>query len=109
MLFVVDAIVDVVDAIVDVVDVIIDVDDAIDDDVDAIFDVADGAGEILHKKFLDFYRQGNWDAALNLIKDLKRCWNEELNAYYKMMEERIQDLKFEEPWDWDGIYRATSK
>jgi len=26
-----------------------------------------------------------------------------------MMEERIQDLKFEEPWEWDGIYRATSK
>jgi adenylate cyclase len=74
-----------------------------------IFDVADGAGELLHKKFLDLYRQGKWDAALNLIKDLKRCWNEELNAYYKMMEERIQDLKFEEPWEWDGIYRATSK
>ena len=74
-----------------------------------IFDVADGAGEILHKKFLDFYRQGNWDAALNLIKDLKRCWNEELNAYYSMMEQRIQNLKIEEPYQWDGIYRATSK
>ena len=74
-----------------------------------IFDVADGAGELLHKKFLDLYRQGKWDAALNLIKDLKRCWNEELNAYYKMMEERIQNLKFEEPWEWDGVYRATSK
>ena len=74
-----------------------------------IFDVADGAGEILHKKFLDFYRQGKWDAALNLIKDLRRCWNEELNAYYAMMEERIQNLKFEEPWEWDGVYRATSK
>lgn len=74
-----------------------------------IFDVADGAGELLHKKFLDLYRQGKWDAALNLIKDLKRCWNEELNAYYAMMEERIQNLKFEEPWEWDGVYRATSK
>ena len=74
-----------------------------------IFDVTDGAGELLHKKFLDLYRQGKWDAALNLIKDLKRCWNEELNAYYKMMEERIQNLKFEEPWEWDGVYRATSK
>ena len=74
-----------------------------------IFDVADGAGELLHKKFLDFYRQGNWDAALNLIKDLKRCWNEELNAYYSMMEQRIHNLKIEEPYEWDGIYRATSK
>jgi len=74
-----------------------------------IFDVADPAGELLHKKFLDFYRQGKWDAAINLIKDLKRCWDEELNAYYEMMEKRIQNLKFEEPWEWDGIYRATSK
>ena len=74
-----------------------------------IFDVDDGAGELLHKKFLDFYRQGNWDAALNLIKDLKRCWNEELNAYYSMMEERIHNLRSKKLLDWDGIYRATSK
>jgi adenylate cyclase len=74
-----------------------------------IFDVADPAGELLHKKFLDFYRQGKWDAAINLIKDLKRCWNEELNAYYDMMEQRIYDLKTDEPLNWDGIYRATSK
>ena len=74
-----------------------------------VLDVADGAGELLHENFLDLYRQGKWDAALNLIKDLKRCWNGELNAYYKMMEERIQNLKFEEPWEWAGIYRATSK
>jgi len=74
-----------------------------------VLDVADAAGELLHKKFLDLYRQGKWDSALNLTKDLKRCWNGELDAYYKMMEERIQDLKFEEPWEWDGIYRATSK
>jgi hypothetical protein len=64
---------------------------------------------LLHKKFLDFYRQGKWDAAINLIKDLKRCWDEELNAYYDMMEQRIYDLKTDEPLKWDGIYRATSK
>jgi hypothetical protein len=44
-----------------------------------------------------------------MIKDLKRCWNEELNAYYEMMEQRIYDLKTDEPLKWDGIYRATSK
>jgi adenylate cyclase len=74
-----------------------------------IFDVADGAGESQHKKFLDLYRQGLWDAALIFAKDLKQCWNGELNAYYSMMEQRIQNLKFEEPYEWDGIYRATSK
>jgi adenylate cyclase len=74
-----------------------------------VLDVSDGAGELLHKKFLDLYRQGKWDEALNLIKDLKRCWNEELNAYYAMMEQRIYDLKTDEPLKWDGVYRATSK
>jgi hypothetical protein len=53
--------------------------------------------------------QGKWSEAINLIKDLKRCWNEELNAYYEMMEQRIYDLKTDEPLNWDGIYRATSK
>ena len=74
-----------------------------------VLDVADAAGELLHKKFLDLYRQGKWDEALNLTKDLKRCWNEELNAYYAMMEQRIYDLKTDEPLKWDGVYRATSK
>ena len=74
-----------------------------------VLDVADSAGELLHKKFLELYRQGEWDAALNVAKALKSCWNEELNAYYAMMEERIENLKFEEPREWDGIYRATSK
>ena len=74
-----------------------------------IFDVADGIGESQHKKFLDLYRQGLWDAALIFAKDLKQCWNGELNAYYKMMEQRIYDLKTDEPLKWDGIYRATSK
>ena len=74
-----------------------------------VLDVADSAGELMHKKFLELYRQGEWDAALNVTKALKLCWNEELNAYYAMMEERIQTLKFEKPHEWDGIYRATSK
>ena len=74
-----------------------------------VLDVADSAGELLHKKFLELYRQGEWDAALNVTKALKRCWNEELNAYYAMMEERVQTLKLEKPHEWDGIYRATSK
>jgi adenylate cyclase len=74
-----------------------------------VLDVADSAGELMHKKFLELYRQGEWDAALNVTKTLKLCWNEELNAYYAMMEERIQTLKFEKPHEWDGIYRATSK
>ena len=74
-----------------------------------VLDVADISGELMHKKFLELYRQGEWDAALNVTKALKLCWNEELNAYYAMMEERIQTLKFEKPHEWDGIYRATSK
>lgn len=71
-----------------------------------VLEFVDGAGELLHKKFLELYRQGNWNAALNLTKDLKRCWNEDLNAYYDMIIERINEKP---PVNFDGVYRATSK
>jgi adenylate cyclase len=69
----------------------------------------DAIGEKQHQKFLDLYRTGKWDMASKFANDLKQCWNGELNAYYDMMKQRIEDLKFEDPWQWDGVYRATSK
>jgi adenylate cyclase len=69
----------------------------------------DAIGEQQHQKFLDLYRTGKWDMASKFANDLKQCWNGELNAYYDMMKQRIEDLKFEDPWQWDGVYRATSK
>ena len=69
----------------------------------------DEIGEKQHKKFLELYRQGKWDMAIRFARDLQYCWKGQLNDYYRMMEQRIFELKFEEPLNWDGVYRATSK
>lgn len=69
----------------------------------------DAVGEKQHEKFLELYRLGKWDAARRFAEDLKQCWNGELTKYYDMMIERIADLEVEAPWEWDGVYRATSK
>lgn len=69
----------------------------------------DEVGEKQHKKFLELYRQGKWDMAIRFARDLQYCWNGQLNDYYRMMEQRIFELKFDEPLKWDGVYRATSK
>jgi adenylate cyclase len=74
-----------------------------------VLDTHDIAGELHHKKFLDLYRQGNWDMAKAAGVDLKKCWNGELVAYYDMMIDRCDDMKKAGVKNFDGIYRATSK
>jgi hypothetical protein len=52
----------------------------------------------------------DWDQALKYIKVLRNAFKGELNEYYEMMEERIEELRNANlPKDWDGVYRATSK
>ena len=60
-----------------------------------------------HLQFLDAYRAGKWQIAEHIASKLKDT--SPMPAYYEMMYQRIQDLKFEDPWEWDGVYRATSK
>ena len=67
---------------------------------------SDIAGEMQHEKFIEFYRQGNWEIAKKYASDLKKCWRGELNNYYDMMLERMEG---EPPANFDGVYRATSK
>ena len=64
------------------------------------------ASELQHKKFIELYRQGNWEIAKKYASDLKKCWRGELNNYYDMMLERMEG---EPPANFDGVYRATSK
>jgi len=71
-----------------------------------VLDVADPAGELLHKKFLALYRDGNWEPAKMFASDLKKCWQGELSKYYDMMLERMEG---EPPANFDGVYRATTK
>jgi len=70
------------------------------------FPFFDAAGELQHKKFLGFYRSGNWEVAKKFASDLKKCWQGELVNYYDMMLERMEG---EPPANFDGGYRATSK
>ena len=80
-----------------------------------IFTIVNGTGidvEYLkiHKKFIKNYRNQYWDNALNDIKSLRNAFKGELNEYYDMMEERIEELRNSNlPSNWDGVYVATSK
>jgi adenylate cyclase len=63
-----------------------------------------------HEDFIKNYRRQDWDEALKYIKVLRNAFKGELNEYYAMMEERIEELRNANlPKDWDGVYRATSK
>ena len=70
------------------------------------FPFYDAAGNLQHDKFLQLYREGNWETAKKFASDLKKCWQGELVNYYDMMLERMEG---EAPANFDGVYRATSK
>jgi adenylate cyclase len=74
-----------------------------------VFPFHDPLGETQHMKFLELYRQGHWEVAANYASDLKQAWRGEMNQYYDMMIERINEYKENPPANWDGVYRATSK
>jgi adenylate cyclase len=74
-----------------------------------VFPFHDPLGETQHMKFLELYRQGHWEVAANYAGELKQAWRGEMNQYYDMMIERINEYKENPPANWDGVYRATSK
>jgi adenylate cyclase len=74
-----------------------------------VFSFHDILAETQHMKFLELYRQGHWEAAEKYASDLKKCWRGEMDQYYDMMIERIQEYTNNPPNKWDGVYRATSK
>jgi adenylate cyclase len=74
-----------------------------------VFPFHDPLGETQHMKFLELYRQGHWEVSAKYANDLKQCWRGEMNQYYDMMIERINEYKENPPANWDGVYRATSK
>jgi adenylate cyclase len=63
-----------------------------------------------HADFIKAYRRQNWEQALVYINVLQNAFKGELNEYYAMMKERIEELRQANlPANWDGVYRATSK
>ena len=63
-----------------------------------------------HEDFLKLYRTQQWDRMQDYFMTLENAFNGDMNEYYHMMMDRVEEFKKNPPGDdWDGIYRATSK
>jgi len=61
----------------------------------------------LHNEMREFYKAKNWTAAETAITWLKTQFNQELNSYYDIILDRINEYKNQElPDDWQGIYEV---
>lgn len=69
-----------------------------------------GVAKEHHELMLDCYRQQKWATAIKLVNDLKGEFNGQMDDYYDIWLERIEEMKNANlPEDWDGVFRATSK
>jgi adenylate cyclase len=59
-----------------------------------------------HQVYLEAYYSGDWTRAKKLCRDLISKNHPELNQYYQLMLERMEEGL---PANWDGTYHATSK
>lgn len=63
-----------------------------------------------HLSMLTLYKMQKWDSAVKLITDLKGSFNGQMDHYYDLWLERIEEMRNANlPADWDGVFRATSK
>jgi adenylate cyclase len=63
-----------------------------------------------HDMMIASYRTMKWDDALQLINELEGQFDGQMDKYYHMMIERIQELREQNlPADWDTVYRTNSK
>jgi adenylate cyclase len=63
-----------------------------------------------HELMLQYYREQNWDKAIELCHELTGEFDSRMDHYYELWIERIADMRSRDlPTDWDGTYRATSK
>ena len=63
-----------------------------------------------HELMLQYYREQQWDKAIDLCKELTGEFDSKMDHYYELWIERIAEMRSRDlPADWDGTYRATSK
>ena len=63
-----------------------------------------------HELMLQYYREQNWDKAIELCHQLTGEFDGNMDHYYEKWIERIADMRTRDlPKDWDGTYHATSK
>ena len=64
----------------------------------------------VHNLMLENYRKQEWKKAEALIETLKGKFNGQMDHYYDLWLERIEEMRNANlPADWDGVFRATSK
>ena len=64
----------------------------------------------VHDTMLHCYRQQQWATVIKLLQNLDGSFDNTMEAYYKMMAERVEELQNAGLDNtWDGVYRATSK
>ena len=64
----------------------------------------------MHEGMLQNYREQQWDLAAAECKKLMGCFNGQMDHYYELWLERIEEMRGANlPTDWDGVFRATSK
>jgi adenylate cyclase len=65
---------------------------------------------VVHNLMLEKYRNQDWSAAIALIEALTGKFDGQMNQYYGLWLERIEEMRNANlPADWDGVFRATSK
>ena len=63
-----------------------------------------------HELMLEYYREQNWDKAIELCQELVGKFYGNMDHYYELWIARIAEMRSRNlPADWDGTYRATSK
>ena len=63
-----------------------------------------------HELMLQYYREQNWDKAIELCNELTGEFDGNMDHYYEKWIERIAEMRTRNlPADWDGTYHATSK
>lgn len=64
----------------------------------------------LHDLMMCYYRNQQWDKAKELCQELVGEFDGQMDHYYELWQERIEEMKTHElPKDWDGVFRAQSK
>jgi adenylate cyclase len=63
-----------------------------------------------HNLMLEHYRNKQWDNAAKLSEELQGEFDSNMDHYYEVWIERIEEMRHKElPDQWDGTYVATSK
>jgi len=69
-----------------------------------------GADMLNHNTMHNFYGTQHFDQAIVICEQLKGCFEGKMDEYYDIWIDRCEYMKKQDlSYDWDGIFRATSK